>query len=65
MKSKIASMWTKLEQTTVANLDASAIRSFISLATTVQGRCNRDQGSLNARRFCPETMAIYCLPRNV
>jgi len=36
MKSKIASMWTKLERTTVANLDASAIRSFISLATTVQ-----------------------------
>jgi len=36
MKSKIASMWNKLERTTVANLDASAIRSFISLATTVQ-----------------------------
>ena len=43
MKSKIASMWAKLEQTTVANLDASAIRSFISLATTVQrSLVNRD-----------------------
>ena len=43
MKSKIAAMWTTLERTTVANLDASAIRSFISLATTVQrSLVNRD-----------------------
>ena len=43
MKSKIAAMWTTLERTTVANLDASAIRWFISLATTVQrSLVNRD-----------------------